>query len=135
MMGILIEWILYKRGSRDKMRNKGFLLAQTFLSKRKLYQRNKVFSKGFCGAKKFVYTVAGKPEWESAIEVYSDRVLKAVGIDDLIVTYEDAEPFTTNIKTIDCSKAVKDLKHDPKVTPEEGIRRTVEWLKRYYRTG
>ena len=44
-----------------------------------------------------VYNVAGKPEWESAIEVYSDLVLKAVGIDDSIVTYEDAEPFTTNI--------------------------------------
>ena len=79
-----------------------------------------------------VYNVAGKPEWESAIEVYSDLVLKAVGRDDAIVTYEDAEPFTTNIKTIDCSKAVKDLKHDPKVTPEEGIKRTVEWMKSIY---
>jgi len=103
--------------------------------KRKLEQRNHIFSKGFCEAKKFVYNVAGKPEWESAIEVYSDLVLNAVGIDDTIVTYEDAEPFTTNIKTIECSKAVKDLKHDPKVTLEEGIRRTVEWMKRYYRTG
>ena len=86
----------------------------------------------FLLAKKFVYNVAGKPEWESAIEVYSNLVLKAVGIDDSIVTYADAEPFTTNIKTIDCSKAVKDRKHDPKVTPEEGIRRTVEWLKSIY---
>ena len=59
-------------------------------------------------------------------------VLKAVGIDDTIVTYEDAEPFTTNIKTIDCSKTVKDLKHDPRVMPEEGIMRTVEWLKSIY---
>ena len=79
-----------------------------------------------------VYNVAGKPEWESGIEDYSDLVLKAVGRDDTIVTYEDAEPFTTNIKTIDCSKAVKDLNHDPKVTPEEGIRRTVEWMKSIY---
>jgi len=30
------------------------------------------------------------------------------------------------------SKAVRDLKHDPKVTPEEGIRRTVEWMKSIY---
>jgi dTDP-glucose 4,6-dehydratase len=79
-----------------------------------------------------VYNVAGKPEWERVIEEYSDLVLNAVGIEDAIVTYEDAEPFTTNIKTIDCSKAVKDLKHDPKVTPEEGIRRTVEWMKSIY---
>jgi len=79
-----------------------------------------------------VYNVAGKPEWEKEIKVYSDLVLEAVGIDDSIVTYEAAEPFTTNIKTIDCSKAVKDLKHDPKVTPEEGIKKTVEWMKSIY---
>ncbi len=79
-----------------------------------------------------VYNVAGKPEWESAIEVYSALVLKAVGRADRLVTYEDAEPFTTNIKTIDCSKAITDLGHDPKVTPEEGIRRTVEWMKSIY---
>jgi len=29
-------------------------------------------------------------------------------------------------------KEIKDLGHDPKVTPEEGIRRTVEWLKSIY---
>ena len=33
------------------------------------------------------------------------------------------------------SKAVKDLRHDPKVTPEEGIRRAVEWLKSIYHSG
>lgn len=82
-----------------------------------------------------VYNVAGKPEWERDIKEYSDIILNAVGKDDSIVTYEEAEPFTTNIKTIDCSKAIKDLKHDPKVTPEEGIRRTVEWMKWYYRIG
>ena len=79
------------------------------------------------------YNVGGKQEWEMEIKEYSDLILKAVGRDDSIVTYHDAEPFTTNIKTIDCSKAVRDLKHDPKVTPEEGIRRTVEWMKWNYR--
>ncbi len=82
-----------------------------------------------------VYNVAGKPEWERDIKEYSDIILNAVGKDDSIVTYEEAEPFTTNIKTIDCSKAIKDLKRDPKVTPEEGIKRTVEWMKWYYRMG
>ena len=60
------------------------------------------------------------------IKDYSDIVLDAVGRDDSIVTYEEAEPFTTKVKTIDCSKAVLDLGHDPTITPEEGIRRTVE---------
>jgi dTDP-glucose 4,6-dehydratase len=82
-----------------------------------------------------VYNVAGKPEWERDIKEYSDLVLKAACRDDSMVTYEEAEPFTTNIKTINCSKAIRDLKHDPEVTPEEGIKRTVEWMKWYYRLG
>ena len=80
-----------------------------------------------------VYNVAGKPEWERDIKQYSDIILKAVGKDDSLVTYEEAEPFTTKIKTIDCSKAERDLNHNPKITPEEGIKRTVEWMRWNYR--
>ena len=80
-----------------------------------------------------VYNVAGKQEWERDIEEYSNLILKAVRRDDSIVTYKDAEEFTTKIKTIDCSKAIKDIKHDPKISPKEGIKRTVEWMKWYYR--
>ena len=80
-----------------------------------------------------VYNVGGKPEWEMEIKNYSDLILKAVGRDDSIVTYEESEPFTTKVKTMDFSKAVRDLKHDPKVSPAEGIKRTVEWMKWYYR--
>jgi len=60
-------------------------------------------------------------------------VLEAAGLDDSIVTYKESEPHTTQIKTIDCSKAMRDLDHDPKTPPEEGIRRTVEWMKQFYR--
>jgi len=80
-----------------------------------------------------VYNVGGRPEWEKTIKEYSDIILEAVGVDDSLVTYKESEPHTTQIKTIDCSRAIHDLKHDPKVPPEEGIRRTVEWMKWYYR--
>lgn len=80
-----------------------------------------------------VYNVGGRPEWERSIEEYSDLILAAVGRDDSIVTYEGEESFTTKVKTMDFSRAVRDLKHDPVVTPEEGVRRTVEWMKWYYR--
>lgn len=82
-----------------------------------------------------VYNVGGRPEWEKDIKEYSDIVLKAIGRNDSLVTYHEAEPFTTQVKHMDFSKAVKDLKHNPKVTPEEGIKRTVEWMKKYYRVG
>lgn len=82
-----------------------------------------------------VYNVGGRPEWEREIQEYSDMVLAAVGRDDSLVTYEEAEPFTTQVKTMDFSRAVRDLGHNPVVTPEEGVRRTVEWMKWYYRVG
>jgi len=80
-----------------------------------------------------VYNVAGRPEWERDIKDYSDLILAATGRDDSLVTYEEAEPFTTKVKTIDCSRAIRDLGHDPRVPPEEGIKRTVAWMKEYYR--
>src|SRR2546428_11345836 len=78
------------------------------------------------------YNVAGRPEWERDIKAYSDLILKIVRRADSLVTYKDADPFTTKTNAVDYSKAVRDLKHDPKVTPEEGIRRTVDWMRRTY---
>jgi len=80
-----------------------------------------------------VYNVGGRKEWEKDIKEYSDIILEAVGKNDSLVTYKEAEPHTTKVKTIDFSKAIKDLRHDPKVKQEEGIKRTVEWMKDYYR--
>jgi len=80
-----------------------------------------------------VYNVGGRTEWEKDIKEYSDIVLNTVGRDDSLVTYEEAEDFTTQVKTIDFSKAIKDLKHDPKIDPEKGIEKTVEWMKWFYR--
>jgi dTDP-glucose 4,6-dehydratase len=65
-----------------------------------------------------VYNVAGKPEWERDIKEYSDMILAATGKDDTLVTYQESEPFTTKVKTIDCSKAIRDLRHDPRIPPE-----------------
>ena len=80
-----------------------------------------------------VYNVGSKQEWEHDIKEYSDMVLDAVGIDDSLVTYKEAEAFTTKVKTMDFSKAIRDLKHDPKIPPQEGIKKTVDWMRWYYR--
>ena len=80
-----------------------------------------------------VYNVGGKPEWEMEIKEYSDLILSAVGRDDSLVEYKEAEPFTTKVKHMDFSNAVRDLKHNPKITPKEGIRKTVAWMKHNYR--
>lgn len=80
-----------------------------------------------------VYNVGSRQEWETDIKRVSDIILDYLGKDDSLVTYKDAEPFTTMVKTMDFSKAERDLKHNPKVPMEEGIPRAIEWMKQYYR--
>ena len=77
-----------------------------------------------------VYNLGGDEQYE--VKYVSDLVLKCLGKDDSKVTYEDAEPFTTSVKTPDSSKAKSDLGFKLMVTIEEGMQRTVEWFKRVY---
>lgn len=76
-----------------------------------------------------VYNIGGKEEWEHDIKYVSGLILKVLGKDDSTVTYKEAEPFTTRVKHIDFSKARNDLNHDPKVPLEEGIPKTIKWMK------
>jgi dTDP-glucose 4,6-dehydratase len=66
------------------------------------------------------------------IKSVSDIILKTLGKDDRLVTYLDAEPFTTRDKKIDTSKAVRHLGHQPKISLSEGLSLTLDWMKWYY---
>jgi dTDP-glucose 4,6-dehydratase len=77
-----------------------------------------------------VYNLGGDKQYE--IKHVSDLILKNLQKDDSKVTYEEAEPFTTKVKTPDSSKAQRDLDFRLTVPVEEGIRRTVEWFRKLY---
>jgi len=79
-----------------------------------------------------VYNIGSKEEWEHDIKYVSDLILENLGKDDTKVTYKEAEPFTTRVKHMDFSKARRDLNHNPKIPLEEGIPKTIEWMKRVY---
>jgi dTDP-glucose 4,6-dehydratase len=66
------------------------------------------------------------------IEELADIVLEATGASPSLVEYKGEEAFTTRVKTVDFSKARRDLKHDPKVDIREGIRRYVTWARKVY---
>jgi len=68
-----------------------------------------------------------------SIEELSDLVLKWTGADPSLVTYYDSEILTTKIKKSDASKSKKDLGHVNTVTLDEGVCRTVEWMREFYR--
>ena len=80
-----------------------------------------------------VYNLAGKPEWECDMKHLSNLILNCLGKDDSKVTYKQGEPFTTKVKKIDSTKAIRDIKHDPRTPLEKGIPKTIEWMKSIYR--
>ena len=49
-----------------------------------------------------------------------------------LVEYVESEPFTTKDKKVDISKSKRDLDHDPKVSLEEGVPLTIDWMKSVY---
>ena len=68
---------------------------------------------------------------ESTAKVLVTGGLGFIGYDSL-VTYEEAEPFTTGIKTPDSSKAKRDLEFKSAMPVERGIDMTIEWFKGLY---
>jgi dTDP-glucose 4,6-dehydratase len=76
------------------------------------------------------YNISGN-EYHS-IEELSDLVLAAAGADPSLVTYKEAEVLTTRDKRVDNTKAVRDLDHRTEVSLEDGVIRTVEWMRAVY---
>ncbi|MBU2600541.1 NAD(P)-dependent oxidoreductase [bacterium] len=77
-----------------------------------------------------VYNIGGLEYHD--MKTSSDIILKYLGKDDSLVKCVEAEPFTTKDKKLDCSKAIQDLGHNPVVTLEEGIPKTIEWMRSAY---
>jgi dTDP-glucose 4,6-dehydratase len=79
-----------------------------------------------------VYNIGGREEWECEIKYASDLILEYLGKDDSKIISKEAEPFTTKVKHMDFSKARRDLNHDPKTPLEEGVPKTIQWMKQVY---
>jgi len=77
------------------------------------------------------YNIGGNQEHD--MKYVSDFILDYLGKDDSIVDYKEGEPFTTKNKKLDVSKAIKDWGHNPKITLEEGIPKTIEWMRKVYK--
>jgi dTDP-glucose 4,6-dehydratase len=64
--------------------------------------------------------VEGKLECERTIEDYSDLVLKAVGVDDAVVTYEMDEKYLYKYNCLRDVRRSKDLKITKEGQNQEG---------------
>ncbi|HBQ25385.1 MAG TPA: nucleoside-diphosphate sugar epimerase [Syntrophomonas sp.] len=77
-----------------------------------------------------VYNIAGSELHD--MKSVSDMILTYLNKDDSHIEYQEEEPFTTKIKIPDISKTIRDLNYSPRVILEQGIPRTVEWMKEVY---
>jgi len=77
-----------------------------------------------------VYNIGGTEYHD--IKTLSDLILDYLKKPDKIVEYQPAEPFTTKDKRVSMDKAIRDLKHAPKITLKVGIPKTIEWMRDVY---
>lgn len=68
-----------------------------------------------------------------SIEELADIIWEKTGADKSLLVYEESEILTTLNKKVDVSKAIKDLGHKNTVTLVEGVSRTVDWMKGFYK--
>jgi dTDP-glucose 4,6-dehydratase len=78
-----------------------------------------------------VYNIGGS-EFRS-VEDLSKLVLECVGVDDRIVSYVSEDVHNVQNKMPDIAKARQAFGHNPRVTLEEGVPRTIEWMRRIYK--
>lgn len=77
------------------------------------------------------YNIASKEN--HTIEDLVELILRETGADPSLVTYdENMEIMTTKDKFVNSDKADRDLKHNDTTSLEDGVRKTVEWMKEYY---
>lgn len=73
------------------------------------------------------YNISGS-QYHS-IEELVDIIWEYTGADRSLLTYKDPEILTTTQKKVDNIKSVLDLDHKQTVTLEEGIKRTIDWMR------
>ena len=73
----------------------------------------------------------GGREFRSVKEL-SDLILEYTGADPELVSYLPEDKHNVLNKRPDIDKAKEKFGHDPKVTLEEGLPRTIEWMKGVY---
>ena len=78
-----------------------------------------------------IYNIAS--EENHTIEELVELILKHTGADPGLVKYVHTnEVLTTKDKFVDARKAVKHLKHESTFSLDDGVKETVEWMKKYY---
>ncbi len=77
-----------------------------------------------------VYNIGGL-EYRS-VEDLSNIILNHLGLNDSLLTYLPEDVHNVQNKRPDISRAEKAFGHNPKVVLEDGVIRTIEWMRQIY---
>jgi dTDP-glucose 4,6-dehydratase len=77
-----------------------------------------------------VYNIGGNEYHD--IETLAKIIWDYTGADKKLIEYKDSEVLTTKSKKVDISKAVDHLKHKMSVSLEDGVKKTIDWMRSYY---
>lgn len=77
-----------------------------------------------------VYNIGGKTYHD--MKSVSDMILHHSGASPDLVTYKESEILTTRSKKVDITKAERDLQLTETISLDDGIKNTVEWMKKIY---
>jgi dTDP-glucose 4,6-dehydratase len=58
-----------------------------------------------------------------------DLIWDYTGADKSLISYKESEPLTTKTKTPDLTLSIKELNHKQTVSLEDGVKRTIDWMK------
>jgi dTDP-glucose 4,6-dehydratase len=78
-----------------------------------------------------VYNIGG--DQRHTIEELAEMIWEKTKADKSLITYKDSEILTTKDKLVDSSRAKKELFHEATVTLDEGVNRTLYWMRDYYK--
>lgn len=77
-----------------------------------------------------IYNISAKKK--HTIEQLAKIIWSQTKADPKLITYKNGERSTTKNKEGDSSKAIRDLKHENTVNLENGIKKTLAWMRAYY---
>ena len=66
------------------------------------------------------------------IEKLAEIIWDYTGANKDLISYEESEKLTTKIKKVDNSLSIKDLSHKETISLEEGVKRTIDWMRVFY---
>ena len=78
-----------------------------------------------------IYNI-GSDEYHK-IETLADIIWEYTKAQKDLVTYKESEKLTTRFKKTDISLAKKELHHKDTVSLDEGVIKTIDWMRDYYR--